>query len=151
MFDVKALFDYHEGDLLWRISPSNNVKVGDKAGTRGSDGYWRVSINDRLYLVHRIIYLWHNGYVPGVLDHIDRNTENNRIENLRASCHTLNGFNRGANKNSKSGIKGVSFDKARGKWKAQLKFGEESHSKRCDSMEEAISWVENLRNKLGIT
>jgi len=44
----------------------------------------------------------------------------NRIENLRPATKAENGWNRGKNKNNKSGFKGVTFDACRGKWKASI-------------------------------
>jgi len=144
--EIKRRFDYHQdGYLIWKISPSNNVKVGDIAGCLNRDGYYRVTINNRIYLLHRIIYFWHHGVLPELIDHKDRNPLNNKIDNLRSSDKTRNGLNRGANKNSKSGIKGVSFDVSRTKWKAQLKIGSKVYSKRFDSCDDAVAWLENLR------
>lgn len=145
--EIRSRFEYHEdGKLIWKISPASNIKVGDVAGSFCKRrGYFVIHINDKQYLLHRIIYFWHHGVLPELIDHKDRNPLNNKIDNLRSSDKTRNGLNRGANKNSKSGIKGVSFDVSRTKWKAQLKIGSKVYSKRFDSCDDAVAWLENLR------
>lgn len=54
------------------------------------------------------------------VDHIDRNGLNNRRANLRAASCAENGANRPAQKNNRSGFKGVSFDMRSGKWRAEI-------------------------------
>lgn len=51
-----------------------------------SGGYWRVTINGKVYGVHRLLWEEANGPVPDgfVVDHIDRNPLNNDLSNLRA-------------------------------------------------------------------
>ncbi|SHE67484.1 hypothetical protein SAMN05444392_102327 [Seinonella peptonophila] len=54
-----------------------------------------------------------------VVDHINRCTLDNRKTNLRACAQKENLQNyRGAFKNNKSGIRGVTLDKEKGKWRA---------------------------------
>jgi hypothetical protein len=55
------------------------------------------------------------------IDHRDLNRANNCWENLRPATHSQNGQNKDAPATNKSGHKGVSFDKARGKWRATIK------------------------------
>ena len=61
----------------------------------------------RGYLLHRIIFGLHHGWLPHEIDHIDRNPQNNSIENLRASSPILNATNRGLSVNSTTGYLGV--------------------------------------------
>lgn len=116
---VRELFDYQDGDLVWRVS-LGKAKKGNKAGCE-SNGYIVTSIGRRPFRNHRIIWLWHHGYIPeGFLDHIDRNPKNNRIENLREvsnSCNQRNSIQRP----SFSGVKGVCWDKSNGMWLAYIK------------------------------
>eukprot|EP01035_Chromulina_nebulosa_P023351 gene23351-30261_t len=72
------------------------------------------------------------------VDHISNNKLDNRIENLRWCTYTENNRNRGVGKNSKSGIKGVTWDKVMNKWKAGIKInGKTVHLGYHDLLEEA--------------
>lgn len=82
---VRSLFDYRDGELYWKVSRGNGMKIGDLAGTVRTDGYRSIQINGKLYLAHRLIFLYHYGYIPKEIDHIDSNPSNNNISNLRES------------------------------------------------------------------
>lgn len=113
---VKFLFTYSDGNLFWNVSKTNSVKIGDKAGHLDNKGYWRVRVDGKLYLVHRLIFLYHHGYLPGVVDHIDNNPCNNKIDNLRECTVSQNMMNSRIRKDNKSGVKGVSLDKRSNRW-----------------------------------
>ena len=53
-----------------------------------------------------------------VVDHIDKNTFNNKLSNLRITDNTNNVRNASLSKNNTSGIIGVNFRKDRNKWRA---------------------------------
>jgi len=55
-----------------------------------------------------------------LVDHIDGNTGNNRIENFRASNKSLNACNSKLSSCNTSGHKGVVWHKGAGKWMCQL-------------------------------
>jgi hypothetical protein len=63
-----------------------------------------------------------HGQIPEVVDHVDGNTSNNRIDNLRASTKSLNACNSKLASNSTSGHKGVVWSGACKKWMARLQF-----------------------------
>lgn len=117
---VQSLFDYRYGELYWRVRPNGRVKLGSKAGSLGGRGYYQIQINGKLYYTHRLIFLYHHGYLPNFLDHIDRNTTNNKIENLREATASQNGMNQNTSKNSSSIYKGVCWRKNRNKWQADI-------------------------------
>jgi hypothetical protein len=117
---LKELFDYKDGELYWRVNSGNQVKINDKAGSLQNNKYYRIGINGKLYLIHRIIYLYHNGYLPEFIDHIDQNPSNNNIENLRKSTRAQNGMNRKSFKNTSSIYKGVSWHKRDKIWSAYI-------------------------------
>ena len=60
------------------------------------------------------------GELPELLDHIDRNSENNRIENLRHADKKINSINRGLQANNKSGHRGISWNKNSEKWEIYI-------------------------------
>ena len=41
---VRELFDYKEGKLLWKVSTSNRVKVGDTAGSLTTNKYYMLGM-----------------------------------------------------------------------------------------------------------
>jgi hypothetical protein len=85
-------YDSETGKLYWKISPTSRVKVGDEAGYLNHEkGYRVVSIKNKNYYVHRVVYkMCHKVEPPTYLDHINEIKTDNRIENLRA---TDNGHN----------------------------------------------------------
>jgi hypothetical protein len=70
--------------------------------------------------MHRVIL----GLKPGdklQIDHINKDTLDNRRQNIRIATASQNGANRGKNSNNTSGYKGVSFHRASGKWRSQVR------------------------------
>ncbi len=63
-----------------------------------------------------------------IVDHIDGNTLDNRKQNLRVCNNTQNCWNQKRPKNSKTGYKGVCYDKTCNKYRAYLT----KHRKRCN-------------------
>lgn len=92
--EIKELFDYRaDGVLIWRKRLSNRIHPGQPANNKNDLGYIRVRIYGKLYKAHRLIYLYHYGYMPDMVDHINQNKSDNRIENLRETSKSLNGLN----------------------------------------------------------
>jgi hypothetical protein len=121
---LKHLFDYDKetGNLIWKVSNGNNQKIGDIAGSLNAKvGYIRVGINGKKYLAHRLIFLYHKGYLPKTIDHINGDKVDNRIENLRAVTASQNQHNRKINSNNTSGYKGVYYYKPLNKWCANIR------------------------------
>lgn len=116
---VRELFDYREDGALIAKERAKGRKLGLPVGTN-SNGYLITMVEGRLYKVHRLVFLWHHGYVPAEIDHKDLDPGNNRIENLRPASSADNKRNRGRNGNNTSGFKGVCYDKRRNKWAAQI-------------------------------
>lgn len=71
----------------------------------------------KLIQLHRMIIGAKRGQI---VDHINRDTLDNRKCNLRLCNKSQNGMNRPANKNSESGIKGVSWSKRDKRWVAKI-------------------------------
>jgi len=115
---LKECFDYNteSGKLVWKERPLSHFKnthgtshfnsryKGCVAGTLYDTGYVEVSINKKRFKLHRLIWKYHMGDDPiGLIDHIDRDKSNNRIENLRDVSHIENSNNK-SNSNDCIGV-----------------------------------------------
>jgi hypothetical protein len=110
------LFEYKDGCLYWKSMPyKRNDLIGTEAGTLDC-GRRQITINKKHYKTHRLVFLMFYGHMPKEIDHIDGNPLNNNIENLRPATRSEQLCNTGLRKNSKSGVKGVSWDSGRNKW-----------------------------------
>lgn len=86
----------------------NTRFAGKPAGNSRNSVYIQVSINDRLYLAHRVIWLMMTGKWPDTdIDHDDTCKTNNRWRNLRGATDSQNHANVPRNKANKTGFKGV--------------------------------------------
>lgn len=119
---LKKLFTYDEGGfLLNKVRRSKRSKIGEIAGCINTPGYRKIEIEGRTYSASRLIWLYHNGYLPEFLDHINNNQANDKIQNLRPCTLSQNNFNRIINSNNKSGFKGVCWHKTARLWQANIK------------------------------
>jgi hypothetical protein len=120
--DFNNLFEYRDGELFWLVR-AGRYPIGHKAGTLRKDGYVGVYYKGKYYFAHRIIWEMLRQDIPGdlVIDHIDGDRSNNRIENLRLCTFRENHYNRKIPSHNKSGFKGVSWHKQKQKWVAQIK------------------------------
>jgi hypothetical protein len=106
-------------------------------------GLWKDGKNEP-FKIHRLIGLH---YIPNphnypCIDHIDRNRQNNSIDNLRWVNNQMNSQNRDVHKNNKLQIKNISYDKSRGRYMFQKIVKGKKHSKRFKTLEEAIQYKE---------
>lgn len=120
--EAHRLFEYRDGVLYWKERPkqSRKVKGNMEAGTVTTGGYKKVTIKQRKYYVHQLVFLMQHGYIPEIVDHIDGNTSNNLVENLRASNKSQNACNSKIRTDNKSGHRGVVWSKACDKWTARV-------------------------------
>lgn len=118
---LKEIFDYRDGNLYRRIS-RGNCKGGSLVGRLdNTTNYMRVEIGGKKLLLHRVIFLYFNGYLPKFIDHIDNNKLNNKIENLREATKSQNRRNSKLPCNNKSGFKGVYLNKSSNRFQAQIR------------------------------
>jgi hypothetical protein len=145
---IRETFDYQDGKLIWKKSKKSAV-LGKVAGAVCGNGYVNVTLDGKTYKAHRLIYILHHGHVPEMIDHIDRDKTNNRIENLRPATVSQNVCNREAPANSTSGIKGVRFHKRDKKWLAYTKIsGKQKHVGTFESMDAAAIAATAARKEL---
>jgi len=97
---LKDLLDYNPetGIISWKSGLFNNKRSGQEAGfIRKSSNYKELTINQRLYQAHRVAWALYYGTWPSTdsyIDHIDRNKQNNKIENLREVSPQQSSWNR---------------------------------------------------------
>lgn len=115
-------YDPYTGVFTRRVRAANCVKVGDVAGSLDSYGYRQIKLDNRTYKAHRLAWLYVYGAWPnGQIDHINGDKLDNSLANLREVTHAENQQNSVvAQKNSSSGLRGISWDARVQKWKARI-------------------------------
>jgi hypothetical protein len=126
--EIRYFFHYREdGCLLWKERRGRRGRVGDIAGYVETNGYLRIRLYGKTFQAHRLVWLYHHGYLPeNQVDHIDRNKLNNRIENLREVSKSCNMRNTGNRTDNSSGVKGVRWHRREEKWEARVKAPEKT-------------------------
>lgn len=144
-------YDPNTGLLVWIIPLAYRHQPGDIAGSLDSSGYLRVSIFNRNYWVHRIIWLHYYGVWPTYeIDHINRIKSDNRIDNLRDVLPTMNQRNRSVSTNNTSGYSGVSYISQSLRWRVQIQVdGKRLHIGTFHSKEQAIEARRKAEIKYG--
>jgi hypothetical protein len=146
---VKELFDYQNGNLVWKKQLSPRGKVGSIAGYKQKSGYILVGVLGCQLLAHRLVWLFFNKECPVSIDHIDGDKSNNKIENLRPCTAIQNGYNRKISANNKSGFKNVVWHKRDKLWQASITANKKLiHIGLFKEAEEAAKAVESYRKNL---
>jgi hypothetical protein len=118
-------FDFKNGEVYYKKSRGPR-KAGDRAGSvmKRADGkeYRSIRINGKLYREHRLLYCFFHkdSFMESDIDHIDQNSLNNAIDNLRDVTRSENSRNQKKYSTNTSGVTGVYFNKASGKWMAYI-------------------------------
>jgi len=137
--EALRLFVYASGTLTWR-------DTGKRAGSLKRNGYYLVQHKGKFIGLHRIIFLMHNGYLPEMVDHIDRDNQNNVIENLRAATRAQNGMNSKFYANNTTGARNVYRDKRKYAVRLQLN-GKLTSFGNFEELELADLVAQEARNK----
>ncbi len=117
-------------------------------GSSGSNSYFKARVEGKTMYLHRLILGAQKG---NFVDHIDRDTKNNRRENLRFVNKAQNNANCNRNKNKpKWEYRGIDyFSKKTKPWRAQISCKSVRHvSKYCKTMIEAALEYDSLAKKL---
>lgn len=95
------------------------------------------------FQVHRLVadaFIVKNNESQTVVDHINNDRGDNRVENLRWVTHSQNGMNRSISKNNTTGYTGVYFLTGRQKYEAGIKINKKYINGGCfDTIEEAVA------------
>jgi hypothetical protein len=142
-------FDPSTGALTHRRTTSSGMQ-GELATFAHSRGYLSVCVGKQQYLAHRIIFMMMKGYWPEHVDHINHIKHDNRWENLREVTQADNNRNMPKQLNSATGYVGVSFHKARNKYRAYLTVdGKSKHLGLFDTPELAAAAREQASAQYG--
>lgn len=143
---LESVFIYDNGKLIWKDSKR---KRSATAGYINSRGYVVINIESVRYKAHRLIYIMHFGFAPEVIDHINGNRSDNRIENLRPATLSKNQFNSKIRTNNKTGCKNVRYDKSKKKYIVTFQINNKIKTYfRTTSLEDAIGFANDMRSKL---
>jgi hypothetical protein len=143
---LKELVEYKDGHLFVKTKWTHTVKVGAALGTK-TKGYIQLRIQNQRYFEHRLVFIYHHGYCPEYIDHIDGDKSNNRIENLRPATLTQNNYNVKKPKSNKSGVKNVHWNKKNKNWNVTLSANNKSmYFGSFDDLELAALVAEEARN-----
>jgi hypothetical protein len=119
------------GDFVWLKPTTFRVKAGAVAGSIWVNDRKRSKAHSQLmitvmggkYLAHRLAWLFGHGKDPGVklIDHINGNSLDNRLSNLRLATTTENQWNIDQPlSRSRSGFRGVYRHGQSGKWISEI-------------------------------
>jgi hypothetical protein len=144
---LHKLFEYKDGDLIWINPTSRKAKPGNIAGNINKK-VRSIGIYNKNYGAHRLIFMYHYGYMPKIIDHIDGNPFNNSIENLREVNNTQNAQNSKLSKSNRLGYKNVSFKKDINKFRVRLVInGKETNFGSFEDVELADLVAQEARDK----
>jgi hypothetical protein len=155
------LYEQELGILIWRERPVEHFKnqhrqrifnskyAAKKAGVINTAGYWVVGLNGKLFLGHRLIWIYHFGAEPEVIDHINHNRSDNRLENLREVSRALNSRNMNREVKAESGHFGVYRNAQNECWDASIQLnGKKKHLGSFKEKEAAIRARKAMEEKL---
>jgi len=151
---AKFLYEYDStnGSFTWknRKGPNARIVLGSTAGHRAKDGYIHIRVCSRLFLAHRVAWALCYGEWPrGMIDHINGERDNNRINNLRVVSPRENSHNMRIHR--EGAIVGAFYDKTRKLWRSAIvvngktvdlgryKTQEEAHTTHVKALAEYIS------------
>lgn len=131
--EIEAELSYNSetGIFTWK-----KYKQGRKfdlvAGSTSKFGYKMVRLKNKWYYLHRLAWFLHfDSWPKEVIDHINRNPADNRIANLREATHSQNMANASVRSDSSTGVRGVTYHTATGKWLMRI-------TKSFNTKEEAV-------------
>lgn len=95
--------------------------IGKEAGTITQYGYRIITIDRLIFAAHRLAWFYcFQEWPEGLIDHIDGNKLNNKLDNLREANQSQNLQNAKLQSNNTSGYRGVRFDENCGRFSARI-------------------------------
>lgn len=112
---LREVLDYDPatGAFKWKVMLSSRGPIGSAAGCYSRKGYWRIRVDGREYMAHRLAWLHVTGaWPPDQIDHRNTKRDDNRFDNLRLATNGQNGGNRRLSAKNRTGFKGVSVSRS---------------------------------------
>lgn len=121
--ELESIFYYDEDSpscLKWK-QDGRNTRANTPAGTVTQHGYYQVSVSKKFFMAHRIVVALHGIEIKDnfVIDHIDGDRLNNKINNLRVISQSDNNRNRKKFKDKEFPV-GVRYDRIRNRFIASV-------------------------------
>jgi len=119
---LKTVFHYDlETGVFTNLVQRAQCYPGKIVGTQNQSGHLLIAIDGKRYLAHLLAWFYIYGYWPkSMIDHKNNIPQDNSWSNLRLANKSLNAANSKIRKDSSSGFKGVSWDRRRLKWRANI-------------------------------
>ena len=142
--NFRAEFKYDQGVLI-RLKTNKPAYIYYKVKKRDVRPYGLVVSDGRRYAVHRVVWAVVYGEWPQHgLDHVNRDTRDNRIENLRLATPSENSRNKSKATNNTSGHNGIDWNQDKWRVRVGTTFGG-----RYDSLDLALKVRNLLYSELG--
>jgi hypothetical protein len=132
-------YDSINGTLHWTVKPSPWLNyIGKEAGVKS--GKWQIKYKGKRHQASIVAWLIMTGEMPDKhIQHNDNDPFNIKWSNLSLASPRIYSRKQKLRSSNKSGVKGVSWDKVREKWRANLKIdGKYVLYKRFDDFHEAV-------------
>ena len=115
------LLEYNptKGEFRWKRSNGRRAIQGGLAGSRSTHGHRQIKIKGYLLIASRIAWFIETGEVPCIIDHINGDSSDDRILNLRNCTQSQNSRNLKLSSLNSSGVTGV-VKRPNGKWRARI-------------------------------
>ena len=115
-----VVYDQDTGHFTRLVTTSSRAVKGTRAG--GKSGHYRsMCFKGKYYLEHQLVFLYMLGYIPKMVDHINRDKLDNRWGNLREACAQTNQYNKCKNKGNTSGCTGVYWSHVKKRWHVRFR------------------------------
>lgn len=120
--EIRAFIDYDpQTGAVTRRKAFRNLPVGSPIGSVSSRNYLQITYKRATFMLHRLAWLHHYGQMPTLyIDHINGNTLDNRIANLREVTQAENMQNAKMHSDNKSGYMGVYWHRGAKRWRAAI-------------------------------
>lgn len=131
---LKEVFNYENGKFVWKERPFRhfskrrgcllfNSRYAGKSISKGRNVVITYLTEAVRFKTHCLVYLYHYGYLPSVVDHVDSDNLNHKIENLQPATPQLNTAKASMWSHNTSGYRGVHrcVRNNKLKWKVEIK------------------------------